>query len=156
MRATFVHTIVATMKKPTSEPERDIDFTHAVRGPVIPPAPGKTKISIRLDNVVIDHFRAQAEHAGGGNYQTLINDALLAFIAQGSVLEAVRQVVKEEFEMHRNGAGPAKLKADVARGLADSDAGRTRELDVGAIKARGRALLVRRGKASLVRGGGGR
>ena len=59
-------------------------------------APGKTKISIRLDNRVIDHFRAIVEKAGGGNYQTLINDALVAYIEQRSVLDAVRQVVKEE------------------------------------------------------------
>ena len=93
------------MKKPTAEPERDIDFTQAVRGPVIPPSPGKTKISIRLDNAVIEHFRAQAERASGGNYQTLINDALLALIAQGSVLAAVRQVVREEFERHGDNGG---------------------------------------------------
>ncbi len=84
------------MKKISAEPYRDIDFSRAVRGPVIALEPGKSKISIRLDNRVLEHFRAVAEKAGGGNYQTLINDALAAYIQQCSMLEAVRQVVKEE------------------------------------------------------------
>jgi len=84
------------MKKVAAELYRDIDFSHAKRGPVLRPDPGKTKISIRLDNRVIDHFRSIVERSGGGNYQTLINDALIAYIEQGSVLEAVRQVVREE------------------------------------------------------------
>jgi uncharacterized protein (DUF4415 family) len=84
------------MKKVVAEPYRDIDFSRAKRGPVIPMEPGKTKISIRLDNAVIEYFRAQVERAGAGNYQTLLNDALVAFIQQRSVIDAVRQVVREE------------------------------------------------------------
>jgi Uncharacterized protein conserved in bacteria len=84
------------MKRAVAEPYRDIDFTHAKRGPVVPPEPGKTKISIRLDKAVIDYFCTIVERAGGGNYQTLINDALVAYIHQQSMLEAVRQVVREE------------------------------------------------------------
>ena len=84
------------MKRTVAEPYRDIDFTHAKRGPVVPPEPGKTKISIRLDKAVIDYFRTLVERTGGGNYQTLINDALVAYIHQQSMLDAVRQVVREE------------------------------------------------------------
>ena len=84
------------MKKTAPEPYRDIDFSQAKRGPVVQPEPGKTKISIRLDNSVIDGFRALADQAGGGSYQTLINDALVAYLHQHTVLEAVRQVVREE------------------------------------------------------------
>lgn len=84
------------MKEVTAEPHRDIDFSQAKRGPVVKPEPGKTKISIRLDNAVIEAFRALADQAGGGNYQTLINDALVAFLHQRTVLDAVRQVVREE------------------------------------------------------------
>ena len=47
------------MKRTTPEPYRDIDFSQAKRGPVVKPDPGKTKISIRLDNSVIDAFRAR-------------------------------------------------------------------------------------------------
>lgn len=82
------------MKKSAAEPYRDIDFAHARRDPVIKMEPGKTRISIRLDNAVIDHFRTAVEKAGTGNYQTLINDALLATIQQRDVLDAVRQVVR--------------------------------------------------------------
>ena len=86
------------MKKTAAEPYRDIDFTHATRGPVVPSEPGKTKISIRLDNRILEYFRSLVEKASGGNYQTLINDALMAYIQQQSMLEAVRQVVREELQ----------------------------------------------------------
>ena len=84
------------MRKVTAEPYRDIDFSRAKRGAVVKSEPGKTKISIRLDNTILDFFRAEADDAGGGSYQTMINDALLRHMQQRSVLEAVRQVVKEE------------------------------------------------------------
>lgn len=99
------------MKKPAAEPYRDIDFTGAKQGAVIPPEPGKTKISIRLDNAVIDHFRKQVEDTGAGNYQTLINDALVAFIQQRSVIDVVRQVVREELAAPRKEAGQAGAQA---------------------------------------------
>jgi uncharacterized protein (DUF4415 family) len=85
------------MKKTVAEPYREIDFAGAKRGAVVPPEPGKTKISIRLNNAVLDHFRALVDSAGGGNYQTLINDALVAYTLQQTMLDAVRQVVREEF-----------------------------------------------------------
>lgn len=84
------------MKRSAAEPYRDIDFSRAARGPVIRPEPGKTKISIRLDNRILDHFRGMVEAAGGGNYQTLINDALLAHIVRGTALEAARKAVREQ------------------------------------------------------------
>jgi uncharacterized protein (DUF4415 family) len=86
------------MKKTAAEPYREIDFTHAKRGPVAPSEPGKTKISIRLDNRILDYFRGIVEQAGGGNYQTLINDALMAYIQQQSMLDVVRQAVREELQ----------------------------------------------------------
>jgi uncharacterized protein (DUF4415 family) len=84
------------MSKVEAEKYRDIDFSRARRGPVIKPEPGKTKISIRLDNTVLEYFRALVDKAGGGNYQTLINDALLACVQQRSTLDVVRQVMQEE------------------------------------------------------------
>ena len=86
------------MKKTAAEPYRDIDFTNAKRGPVIPHEIGKTKISIRLDNRALEYFRGIVEKAGGGNYQTLINDALVEYIQQQSMLEAVREAVREEIK----------------------------------------------------------
>jgi uncharacterized protein (DUF4415 family) len=84
------------MKKAAGEKRRDIDFSRAKRGAVVKPETGKTKISIRLDNAVIEYFRALVDTAGGGNYQTLINDALLEHIHRRSTLDIVRQVVREE------------------------------------------------------------
>lgn len=98
------------MKKVVAEPYREIDFTGAKLGAVIPPEPGKTKISIRLDNKVIDDFRAQVERAGTGNYQTLINDALVAFIQQRSMIEAVRQVIREELAARKAKSRPSRKK----------------------------------------------
>jgi uncharacterized protein (DUF4415 family) len=91
------------MRKMQAEPYRDIDFSKGKRGPVVAPNPGKTKISIRLDNTVLDHFRGLVEAAGGGNYQSLINDALVAHIQRQSLLIAVRKVVREELA-HAAGA----------------------------------------------------
>lgn len=84
------------MRKVAAEPYRDIDFSPGKRGPVVAPDTGKTKISIRLDNAVLDHFRRIVDAAGGGNYQSLINDALVSHIQQQSILAAVRKVVREE------------------------------------------------------------
>ena len=74
------------------------DFSKAKRGPVVPPSPGKTRITIRLDDEVLDWFRDQANSAGGGNYQTQINDALRLYVReQQKPLETVlRRVVREE------------------------------------------------------------
>ena len=84
------------MKKVSAEPCRDMAFTGARRGAVIPAEAGKTKLSIRIDNTVIAYFRAQVEQAGSGNYQRLISDALVAHIQQRAVVDGVRQVVREE------------------------------------------------------------
>lgn len=89
------------MKKVVAEPFREIDFSGGRRGRVTPSQPGKTKISIRLDTAVIDHFRDAVEAAGGGNYQSLINEALVAWIQQRSMIDAVRRVVREELATDR-------------------------------------------------------
>jgi uncharacterized protein (DUF4415 family) len=49
------------MRRAVAEKYRDIDFSRAKRGAVVRPEPGKTKISIRLDNAVIEFFRAAVE-----------------------------------------------------------------------------------------------
>ena len=107
------------MKKAVAESYRDIDFSRARRGPAVRPEPGKTKISIRLDNTVLEYFRGVVDRAGGGNYQTLINEALLECVHRRSTLDVVRQVVREElapygvgrrsnFAVHRTGARVAR------------------------------------------------
>jgi uncharacterized protein (DUF4415 family) len=78
--------------------KREYDFSKVRRGPVVPAAPGKTRVTIRLDNDVIEHFQTIVDRAGGGNYQTMINAALREYI-QGARLEAVvRRAVRKEVE----------------------------------------------------------
>ena len=87
------------MKKKT-EMREEYDFKGARRGPVVPPEPGKTRITIRLDDDVLNWFRTKAHEAGGGNYQTLINQALRDHIRQNSrpLEEVIREVVREELK----------------------------------------------------------
>ncbi|MGH9491101.1 MAG: BrnA antitoxin family protein [Terriglobales bacterium] len=72
------------------------DFRHGRRGAVIPGAAGKSRITVRLDNDVLAWFRRQAERAGGGNYQTLINAALREHIANGRLENSLRRILREE------------------------------------------------------------
>jgi hypothetical protein len=59
---------------------------------------GKTRITIRLDNEILEWFRQRVETQGGGSYQGMINDALRDHIHQGGeTLEALlRRVIREE------------------------------------------------------------
>ncbi|HMD98530.1 MAG TPA: BrnA antitoxin family protein [Terriglobia bacterium] len=78
---------------------RTYDFSKGKRGPVLPIPPGKERITIRLDTDILDYFRDLVERAGGGNYQTMINNALRAYIegAQKPALEeTLRRVIREE------------------------------------------------------------
>jgi uncharacterized protein (DUF4415 family) len=76
------------------------DFSEGKRGPVLQPKPGKTRITIRVDEDLLAWFVGQVEKAGGGNYQTMINDALRAYVEDKSpTLEAMpRRVIKEELQ----------------------------------------------------------
>lgn len=76
----------------------EYDFSRAKRGAVIQVPRGKTRITIRLDDDLLDWFREQVDRAGGGNYQTLINDALRQHIRRThEPLEAtLRRVIREE------------------------------------------------------------
>jgi hypothetical protein len=82
---------------------KQYDFSDAKRGPVIKVPRGKTRITIRLDDDVLGWFRAQVDAAGGGSYQSLINDALKSFIeGQREPLEKiVRRIVREELRQGR-------------------------------------------------------
>ena len=60
--------------------KEEFDFTQAKRGALVPAAPTKTNITIRLDKDVLNWFRNQVHEVGGGNYQTLINEALRQYI----------------------------------------------------------------------------
>jgi uncharacterized protein (DUF4415 family) len=78
--------------------KREYDFHNAKRGAVVPVPKGKTRITIRLDDEVLDWFREQVERAGGGNYQTVINEALRQHIrrAEEPLEKTLRRVIREE------------------------------------------------------------
>ena len=82
----------------------EYDFSKGQREPIDPLPPGKTRITIRLDDDIITWFREQVNAAGGGNYQTLMNNALRDYIQQQQEpLEAtLRRVVREELAAVRN------------------------------------------------------
>jgi uncharacterized protein (DUF4415 family) len=80
--------------------KKECDFSKAKRGAVLSTT-GKTRITLYLDNDVLDHFRAVSEETGRG-YQTLINEALKAQIGlteQPLTPEAVRRIVHEELAL---------------------------------------------------------
>lgn len=80
--------------------EAEYDFSQGKRGAIDPTPLGKTRITIRLDEEVLEWFREQAHNAGGGNYQTMINEALRQHIQQSRepLEETLRRVVREELE----------------------------------------------------------
>jgi hypothetical protein len=58
---------------------KEYDFSKAEL--IIPPIDRKkTRITIRLDTKILNWFRQRVHEAGGGNYQTMINDALKSYI----------------------------------------------------------------------------
>lgn len=74
------------------------DFSKGKKGSLVKPDPNKVRITIRLDADIIEHFKNIVHKAGGGNYQSLINDALREHIqAHDKGLEkTLRKVIREE------------------------------------------------------------
>ena len=78
--------------------KKEYDFSKGRRGAVLRVPPEKTRVTIRLDNDILNWFRQQVDDAGGGNYQTLINEALGAFMhqKQESLETILRRVIRDE------------------------------------------------------------
>ena len=78
--------------------KQEYDFSKGRRGAVLKTPPGKTRVTIRLDDDILDWFRQQVDDAGGGNYQTRINGALRAFMhqKQESLETTLRRVIRDE------------------------------------------------------------
>jgi uncharacterized protein (DUF4415 family) len=80
----------------------EYDFSHGKRGQIVPAeseSRGKTRITIRLDEDLVDHFLKEADASGGATgYQTLINDALRQHVeGKAPKLEdTLRRIVREE------------------------------------------------------------
>jgi predicted nucleotidyltransferase len=79
----------------------DHDFSTAKRGPIVQPRPGKTRITIRIDDDVLAWFKEQVNLAGGGSYQSMINQALREFIdsEKTPLEETLRRVIREELQI---------------------------------------------------------
>src|SRR4051794_37012095 len=79
----------------------EYNFAKGKRGAVIPER-GKTRISIFIDNAILDEFRARAEKAGTG-YQTMINEALRKHLfetEQPVTEEVLRHVLRQELPQY--------------------------------------------------------
>ena len=80
---------------------KEYDFSKAKRGAIIP-ASGKTRITIMLDDEILQYFRDRAESEGVG-YQTMINTALKQVSAKKPIKEQepltvakLREVLRQE------------------------------------------------------------
>ncbi len=84
---------------------KEYDFSKAKRGSVVA-STGKTRITIMLDDDLIEFFRNKAETHGKG-YQTMINESLRAAVADAQnkssderplTVAALRKVLREELQ----------------------------------------------------------
>lgn len=78
--------------------DSEYDFSQGKRGAVEPIVPEKTRITIRLDDNILAWFWDSVHAAGGGNYQTLINEALRQHIQhkREPLEETLHRVLREE------------------------------------------------------------
>ena len=82
--------------------KKEYDFSKGRRGAVIPTT-GKTRITIYLDDEIVQQFKARSEETGKG-YQTLINEALNVYlgIAEEPITpDVIRKIVREELASHQ-------------------------------------------------------
>lgn len=87
---------------------KEYDFTNAKRAKDVPvlaklqaEVSGKTRITMRIDNAVLNTFKMRAE-ASGGNYQTMMNEALRQYAQGLSLADVVRETIREE--LHAKGS----------------------------------------------------
>jgi hypothetical protein len=77
--------------------KKNYDFTKTKRGAVLPAGTGKTRITIRIDDDVLEWFRKRVHEAGGGSYQTMMNRALREHMEREAepLEETLRRVLRE-------------------------------------------------------------
>jgi uncharacterized protein (DUF4415 family) len=78
----------------------EYNFSEAKRGSVVEVPEGKTRITIRIDSDILNWFREQVHKRGGGNYQTLLNEALREYIGskKTDIEKTLRKVIREELK----------------------------------------------------------
>jgi BrnA antitoxin of type II toxin-antitoxin system len=91
---------------------KEYDFSAAHRGPVLKLPPGKTRITIRIDDDILKWFRRQVHAAGGGNYQTSMNAALREYIERRDpkIEDSLRIVIREELGHYEAKKAPVGRK----------------------------------------------
>jgi hypothetical protein len=95
----------------------EYDFSKGKRGAVIPQK-GKTRISIFIDNGVLEEFRARAQKAGTG-YQTMMNDALRQYLSESGqpvTEKTLRQVLRQEMPEYLRAMKPAAARKGLRKG----------------------------------------
>lgn len=90
------------------------DFTGGKRGAIDPTSAGKTRITIRIDDDVLEWFREVVDEAGGGSYQALMNGALREYMMrQREPLELIlRRVLREELAAYTAGSSGGQASDD--------------------------------------------
>lgn len=79
---------------------KEYDFSRGKRGAIVP-SEGKTRITIMLDDVVLEFFRERAESSGTG-YQTMINAALRKAVERSQsgeeelTVSKLREIIRQE------------------------------------------------------------
>jgi uncharacterized protein (DUF4415 family) len=88
--------------------KNEYDFSKGTRGAILP-SKGKTRITIYIDDDILEEFRTRAEDAGMG-YQTMINDVLKEYLGKNTekpVTEsALRRILQEEFPKRTQPSSP--------------------------------------------------
>ena len=76
------------------------NFSKAKRGQVVEVPEGKTRITIRIDRNTLNWFRERVHNRGGGNYQTLLNEALREYVGskKTDIEKTIRKVIREELK----------------------------------------------------------
>jgi uncharacterized protein (DUF4415 family) len=79
----------------------EYNFSQAKRGSVVKIPEGKTRITIRIDTDTLNWFREQVHKRGGGNYQTLLNEALREYVGskKTDIEKTLRKVIREELKI---------------------------------------------------------
>jgi predicted DNA binding CopG/RHH family protein len=90
----------------------EYDFSKARRGAILPVTTGKTRITIRIDDDILEWLRQQVHQAGGGNYQTLLNQALRR-VKEAAAAEPLEVVVRRAIraELRRKPRRPTRARS---------------------------------------------
>jgi uncharacterized protein (DUF4415 family) len=81
--------------------KEEYNFKKVKQGSISKLSSCKTRITIRIDTDILNWFRNEVHKRGGGNYQSLLNEALREFVnyRKGDLEKTVRKVIREELKV---------------------------------------------------------